>query len=1085
MDYHRRPPYAAPPPPHAPPPAPPYAYQHPHTPVPPQPQSQPPQYAPPPPATGSSLPHPPTGPALPPIHPSYGPPGSAPDHRTLPSLQHPANPQEPQNTQKHYHYTQHNRSGHATPAPVNRTYSHDSTVQRTPTTPAQPGPYPPMPGPDGSQHPPPPPPQHHMEYSSHPSYPPTNGVPHGLPPPGPQGPPPPPPHHEQYAQYPQPSMENHHGQYPPQQQQAPMYPPQGYGPMSSSALQIQRKKQMRATQACEQCRQRKQKCDEGVPCSFCKEQGLICQYRDTPPAKTDKNMEKLLNHMDAQTVGLEALAARFDGFDARLRRMEHPSAQTSVQPVASTEMQPEPAEEPQRKPGEHRTAPHKLLLLWPSVQPLLKAASVTNNDGYVMEAEDRGILRLFSRGEGIDEHDGTQPGGPASPARSEESSNDSVPTNAPTPPEGLWGTGLPQTPMSDIRRSEPYNHWGGLKPDGTLDLDSQTVKDLYDSYMKHMHIMHPFLDQQRLRTMFNKFIKRHCPDQQKQRSRAAFVAHMDDDSGRAVKRQRSNGSHANPSPFLDTPIPERSPGNAVVYLVLALGKICQHKEPLPGVIQDNKLTANSVVSHQLNGGHGISGSSPISAPSATIKPSPISPNSTPATQPTPPADGGSHLHTRSRRSSMDAGGFVTGYRNIDVIPGLAYYAKAAEILGDQGDGNDLVHAQMFLLAGLYKGQLARVKESMSWITMAGRAVLSLLDRYKLYNNSYWTGYGDVGKKYEQGQKLIKDKRHNMIILASWTCLQLESDILAELPLPSSGIKEVEQMLLWPDKVPEDETYNGLDTEVSKDKRDPNILMFYTSQMYLRTKLNQVHRELYGSDCLGKPLEQVREMLVGHENILGAWRKGLPPGLRWDDDDPPPEDILSARLRAKYWGARYVVNRPFLDYALHIMPHVTDGEKVRAVAKDVHNNPRDDAEVHLFEAIAGMPRVDITQACLRCIAAAMQSTVALDGVRDRLIVTNIHGTAHAQFGNMLVLSATYYNKYLNFLISDHKDRFQTLLSRTIRFLRRLSTISPTCSVDCAILENIQRALFHVPPDQKYVYLNEGMTSSDLSFGGIST
>ena len=84
---------------------------------------------------------------------------------------------------------------------------------------------------------------------------------------------------------------------------------------------------------------------------------------------------------------------------------------------------------------------------------------------------------------------------------------------------------------------------------------------------------------------------------------------------------------------------------------------------------------------------------------------------------------------------------------MDVIPGIAYYAKAAEILGDQGDGNDLIHAQMFLLAGLYKGQLARVKESMSWITMAGRVIQTLLDRYKLYNDNYWTAYGDVRRQH--------------------------------------------------------------------------------------------------------------------------------------------------------------------------------------------------------------------------------------------------------------------------------------------------------------------------------------------------
>ncbi|KAK3082432.1 hypothetical protein LTR53_020381, partial [Teratosphaeriaceae sp. CCFEE 6253] len=93
----------------------------------------------------------------------------------------------------------------------------------------------------------------------------------------------------------------------------------------------------------------------------------------------------------------------------------------------------------------------------------------------------------------------------------------------------------------------------------------------------------------------------------KQRSRTAVVALMDDDSGRAVKRQRSNGAHANGPPGPESLIPERSPGNAVVYLVLALGKICQHTAPLPAVVPDNMRNANSVVAHQLTGGHGVSG----------------------------------------------------------------------------------------------------------------------------------------------------------------------------------------------------------------------------------------------------------------------------------------------------------------------------------------------------------------------------------------------------------------------------------------------------------------------------------------------
>ncbi|KAK4548940.1 hypothetical protein LTR36_008713 [Oleoguttula mirabilis] len=717
-------------------------------------------------------------------------------------------------------------------------------------------------------------------------------------------------------------------------------------------------------------------------------------------------MEKLLGYMEGHASGLSQLASKLDKFDARLRRLEtvSPHAVEGAQSQPPPEEVEEVEEEPPKQKSElddhgtapselddHRTAPHKLLLLWPSVQPLLSDADVNLNDGYVMEAEDRGILRLYTRGEGIDEYDGTQPGSAASPAHSEDTSGDSNMT-APTPPEGLWGVGFPQTPGSEIRRSEPYS-WGGLKPDNSLDLDTTMLNDLYDSYIKHIHIMHPFLDKQRLRRMFDMFIKRYGTGQP--RHRTTFAVQSNSDSERAPKRQRSNGSasaafgNGSENSGFQSRFTERSPGNAIVYLVLALGKICMHRDPLPAVVPDNRLNANSVVTHQLNST--MTGNSPISG---SIKRSPFSPHQTPITQPTPPAEGGHSFPSRSRRSSMD-GPPVAGARNLDVVPGLAYYAKAAEIMGDQGDGNDLVHAQMFLLAGLYKGQLARVKESMSWFNMAGRATLMLLDRYKLYNNNWWTANGDIRKQFEKEQALIKDKRSNLIVLASWTCLQLESDILAELRLPSSGINAIEKMLLNPHKVPDEETYGVLDPGGRQDDDDDvKILIFYTAQMWLRKRLNQVHREMYGPDCLNQSPDQVREMLKSHESILGEWRSSLPAALRWDDADEPADNILAARMRAKYWGARYVVNRPFLDYALHIMPYAKEGRKVQDVARDVRGMPRNEADIHLFEAIEGMGASEIWKACRRCVDAAMQSTVALDRVPDRLVVTNIHGTAHA-------------------------------------------------------------------------------------------
>jgi len=72
--------------------------------------------------------------------------------------------------------------------------------------------------------------------------------------------------------------------------------------------------------------------------------------------------------------------------------------------------------------------------------------------------------------------------------------------------------------------------------------------------------------------------------------------------------------------------------------------------------------------------------------------------------------------------------------------------------------------------------------------------------------------------------------------------------------------------------------------------------------------------------------------------------------------------------------------------------------------------------------------------------------------------------------MLVLSAVYYTKYLRALVPE--AQFQSHLERTIRFLRRLAPISPTCASDCQILERISKVLFgRVRPEDREMYENE--------------
>lgn len=73
-------------------------------------------------------------------------------------------------------------------------------------------------------------------------------------------------------------------------------------------------------------------------------------------------------------------------------------------------------------------------------------------------------------------------------------------------------------------------------------------------------------------------------------------------------------------------------------------------------------------------------------------------------------------------------------------------------------------------------------------------------------------------------------KDNPLVFTFWTCLQLESDILAELPLPYSGI------LAYEDKIP----YPNCKAAMEEDGISKIVSDSYIAQLYLRKLLNNLH-----------------------------------------------------------------------------------------------------------------------------------------------------------------------------------------------------------------------------------------------------
>ncbi|KAL2141273.1 hypothetical protein VTI28DRAFT_2645 [Corynascus sepedonium] len=889
------------------------------------------------------------------------------------------------------------------------------------------------------------------------------------------------------------------------------YPPQyaSHGelpyPIQVAAASGKRKAQ-RASQACDMCRQLKAKCDELKPCKSCKEKKVECKYREAAPKQQDKIAADILD-------ALVALQNRFDAFDQRMSRLEHAMVRsgTSVEmpavegPLQDDEERPESAESaaataedgessspgdtavsrapigivearnitrnmeeekevepgPAVRPGIPKipvghTTLAAFLLKWRPISVLVRDILEFENVKYVDEfpirqEEKRGLLRIWGRGEGLE-----------SSLRADKADR-----------EALRDAGvLEMVPddVSDTGAPSPGDCWGGIGSspapiDGkpvislqTLDFSESLVWKYVRSYEENIQNMHPLIIPRELHAMVKLFldtVQQTMGKQPRNAGIAKFATTASSQSETGSKRKRSPGPDGAESSSTSSkpskPAFPRSINNALVLLVLALGKICLHKDKIPDVVPVSEPPQHgSPLARNGYPASPIQGSSPSHASHSYSAGIPS------------PKDGAERPVPSRRASFQGGGGSIKGgtspKRNLDVIPGLDYFAYATDILGGQLAGTSLRHIYAFLLAGLYQGQLGRVLESYAYIKEAGFALQMKLrpslDRYRRLKEL--TG---------ESKAVVEDKLDNQIFIAFWTCLQLESDIIAELPLPQSHILAYEEIMPYPDiKLGKAQGF------------DERVLQSYLAQLYLRKALNEIHGMLYNPD---KPVPgDVSSGVVNsidyieHLIDIGLF---VPPAFKFAHNDPPADEILAARLRAKYWGAQVITYRPFIKDILELNFQKKSNETPM---------PASDFRPGLVVPVIG-PNNDIPPQMMeyaaKGITALIESTRAFHGLKEkRYIVTNIFGTAHAQWGNLLTLAAVFRDPTLSCYVKE--PVLKELFTRTISFFRIIAPPTSSLHIDLRILEGLERKLWGKSSNAEAVDHPTGSSFSSSTSGG---
>jgi hypothetical protein len=240
----------------------------------------------------------------------------------------------------------------------------------------------------------------------------------------------------------------------------------------------------------------------------------------------------------------------------------------------------------------------------------------------------------------------------------------------------LYSTQHGQTevePIRDFNSSEP-------------DLRSHTASRLINLYMDHFNVIHPILSPSRLKTLFMHFIK---PS-----NSAKSTSKAGNEEARRLKRKRSVGeAEALNGALTGFKMPEPSIELALFLLVLALGKIYDRKEK----------PAHSF----YEGGEQPGGS-------ASLR------NSYPSPEQVD--------RSWADRHPSVGGNVPQKPGNMDIAPGLDYFAAATNIIGKIDDRDSQCYVQVQILASLYQKQLGLLSTSHAAIIEAARALQVILRR---------------------------------------------------------------------------------------------------------------------------------------------------------------------------------------------------------------------------------------------------------------------------------------------------------------------------------------------------------------------
>ncbi|GAB7355421.1 hypothetical protein MBLNU459_g5936t2 [Dothideomycetes sp. NU459] len=213
-------------------------------------------------------------------------------------------------------------------------------------------------------------------------------------------------------------------------------------------------------------------------------------------------------------------------------------------------------------------------------------------------------------------------------------------------------------------------------------------------------------------------------------------------------------------------------------------------------------------------------------------------------------------------------------------PGLDYFAAAWKIMPGLMVRNDILATQCHILAAAYLFYLVRPLEAWTLLSNASTKLQLLLNK----------------------SVVLKPAEKELRGRLFWGALLGQSDMLAELDLPHSGLLKFEDTIDLPRPF----------VDTGDEATGEDSIWFFLGQITLRRLLNRVSHLIYTTTATADPPTPKVERIVSElEFQLEQFYEGLPSPIKFPPGRIPAATRQQTALRLRYHACRTIIFRTYV------------------------------------------------------------------------------------------------------------------------------------------------------------------------------